>query len=159
MVTHALAVSSSSSKFCPPSPLPSSPLDYTLTVTVKGSVVDSAGHGVNGVNVSGSVTGGGAWVVHTQSGDTFQGNATPSLKNASVTTDCNGNFSFEVKVAISVTFNQGSSGNEDTQWYNMGISPLTLSLSSGSLQTVNSILTFNEFISSEECNYELGRLL
>ncbi len=157
--TTALAILKSPTKFCSLVSLPSSPTTYTLEITVSGTVQDADGHGVNGIEVSGSITGGGGWVVHTGSGDTFQGTATPSLTGGNTTTDCSGNFSFTVSVAIEVEFSKPLlSGNENTQWYNMGLSPMTLSVSSGNLGTVNSIITLNEFISHEQCNYTGGIL-
>ena len=153
----ALAISPNQAKFCPSSPLPGSPLKYTITVEIKGKVVDASGAGINGVSVSGSVSGGGDWIVHASGGQDFSGSSTPSLGNSPVTTDCNGNFTLTVDIGVSVTYNDNNDGY-NTGWYNMGLQPVTLQVSSGALSSVNTIITFDEYVSAEICNYAYGVL-
>ena len=153
-----LVVSTTNAKSCPsPYGGVSESDSYDITISIKGSVIDASGRGVSGIDVSGNISGGGSWQVDT-SGGTFSGNATPSLESASATTDCNGNFTFTIKVSITVKYAHNEFANYNTSYYNMGLQSLTLSVSSGALPSATTIISFDEYVAAELCNYIYGAI-
>ena len=153
----SMIVSSDSSKpFCPTAYKDGTPSSsYTIELEFTGSVVDASGAGVSGVDVSGDVSGGGPWTAHASGGQEFSGNASPSLKSSSGTTDSNGKFTFTVIMNVTVEFSENG-GGYNTSYYNMGIPAVTLSVSSGALPSTDTIISFDEYIASHLCQYTYG---
>ena len=155
-----LVVSTANAKSCPSSyGNASQSTSYEITISIKGTVVDASGRGVSGIDVSGDISGGGSWQVNV-SGGTFSGNATPSLESGSATTDCNGNFAFTIKVSITVDYSHGAfaSSPYNTSYYNMDLQSLTLRVTSGALPSATTIISFNEYVAAELCNYIYGAI-
>ena len=146
----ALLVFSSAKQACPSS-YGSTSVVYETDVKVSGTIKDSNGAGVNGIDVSGSVAGGGGFSVHTGSGDTIKGKSWSSMKTGSATTDCNGNFTLEVQISIDVAdFSQPLSGNSTTSYYGIP-SSYTLTISSGNLPDQTVIISTDDFVSEKYC--------
>ena len=155
-----LIISTTNAKSCPASyGNASQSTSYEITISIKGTVVDASGRGVSGIDVSGDISGGGSWQVNV-SGGTFSGNATPSLESGSATTDCNGNFAFTIKVSITVDYSHGAfaSSPYNTSYYNMDLQSLTLRVTSGALPSATTIISFNEYVAAELCNYIYGAI-
>lgn len=146
------------------SPYPFCPISYSfgsqstsfeIEIEITGSVVAASGAGVSGINVSGDVSGGGPWSAHASGGEEFSGTATPSLKSSNETTDSSGKFTFTVIVKIDIGYDQNG-GDYNTGYYNMGIPAVTLTASSGALPSVNTIISFDEYVSARLCSYAYG---
>lgn len=154
---NTIIIHSTNVKSCPSGYGNASATDsYEITFTVKGQIVDASGAGVNGINVSANISGGGGWSVDTPNG-TMSGTSSPSLESSTGTTDCNGNFSFTVKVTITVKYNHNPYGNGyNSSYYNMGLASVTLTVSSGALPSANTIISFDEYVAAEICNYIYG---
>ena len=154
-----LVISTTSAKSCPSSYGNASQSNsYEITMSINGSVIDASGRGVSGIDVSGDISGGGSWQVDT-SGGTLSGTATPNLESGSITTDCNGNFSFTIKVSITVKYAHNDFASYNTSYYNMDLQSLTLRVSSGALPSATTIISFDEYAAAELCNYTYGVML
>ena len=155
--TYALLTMPSASNSCPSTILniPSN----TSVVKISGTVVDSAGHGVNGVNVRFSLAGGGNWTAGNPGVNAFSGNTSLVMKSDETVTDCNGNFTAEILVTVGTSYYQSLFANYNTPFFTIPTPTGTLTVVSGSLASVETIITFNDFISAYICNYVNGVLV
>ena len=157
-VTYALLPMSSNSKSCPGTAI-SLPIENISSISVNGTVTDSAGHGVNGITVNFNVSGGGNWTAGS-SGNSFSGTTALSMKYGSAVTDCNGNFTAEIIVTIKCGYNCNSFFTDCTLPFTTIPMPTgTLNITSGNLPRASAIISFNDFIATKHCDYVDGVLL
>ena len=155
--TYMLLSFPNNKTYCPPTVLNGQPISDTFGLEINGQVVDAAGHGVSGVHVSFSIAGAGAWLAGTNG--EFSGTTQVSLQNNASITDCEGNFTVTITVVINVSYNNSAFYTDfGTSYFSIPIPTVTLTVSSGSLASVETIITFNDFIGATRCNYVDGVL-